>query len=308
MNFKRNSINLIMTDLLSLVTQSALFNLWLYYWWSAILSRFLILGRRRRGSSRMGVRALETTVPSEGEHFLYVREAVKQNRLVWIVYKNKQILDCNISTHEPDVEKFMNKFDTFDAPETKDDEKRRRLSAGFWTGALQRSSAKVQILQETSPRIKNRKNTRRNTTRYVKRNSMLLKRNFTTVRQNPIPGQSVVYFPWSTRGPTGVDAGTKPTLGMTTSGTMLVLTAAAEKTITAPTWSTVSQQTTTTGTTGYTQSPTARVRKGKLQNYVILFSNLRCNLSLSIWAAWLLRFQLLKRIISTLCSLMTHLK
>ena len=70
-----------------------------------------------------GVRALETTVPSEGEHFLFVREAVKHNRLVWIVYKNKQILDCNISAHEPDVEKFMNKFDTFDAPDTKEDEK-----------------------------------------------------------------------------------------------------------------------------------------------------------------------------------------
>ena len=98
--------------------------------------------------------------------------------------------------------------------------------------------------------------------------------------QNPIPGQSAVYFPWSTRVPTGVDAGTKPTLGMTTSGTMLVLTAAAENTIIAPTWSTVSQQTTTTGTTGYTQSPTARVRKGKRPNYVIPFSNLRCNLSL----------------------------
>ena len=59
------------------------------------------------------IRTLETTVPSEGEHFLFLREAVKNNRMIWIVYKNRQIVDCNISTYEPDIKKFMNKFDSF---------------------------------------------------------------------------------------------------------------------------------------------------------------------------------------------------
>ncbi len=57
-----------------------------------------------------GVIAMETTVPGEGENFLFVREALKHNRLVWLVYKNKQLIDCNVTTHHADLHKFKNKF------------------------------------------------------------------------------------------------------------------------------------------------------------------------------------------------------
>ena len=65
-----------------------------------------------------GVKAIETTEPSLGENFLFVKEAVKNNRLVWLVYKDKQhIIDCNISTNANDLDKFMLKFNSLKSSE-----------------------------------------------------------------------------------------------------------------------------------------------------------------------------------------------
>ena len=54
---------------------------------------------------------METTEPSQGENFLFVKEAMKNNRLVWLVYKDKDhMIDCNITTDAQNVDKFLQKF------------------------------------------------------------------------------------------------------------------------------------------------------------------------------------------------------
>ena len=54
---------------------------------------------------------METTEPSRGENFLFVKEAVENNRLIWLVYKDKyHIIDCNITSDTQYVDKFLQKF------------------------------------------------------------------------------------------------------------------------------------------------------------------------------------------------------
>lgn len=79
---------------------------------SAVQVRKTNLGEKEiRTHLKDGARFIETTEPSRGENFPYVREAVKNNRFVWIVYQdNHHIIDCNISTNAKDVDKFEQKF------------------------------------------------------------------------------------------------------------------------------------------------------------------------------------------------------
>ena len=72
------------------------------------------LGERETRIKTNRIKLIETTEPSQGENFLFVKEAVKRNRLVWLVYQDKHhIIDCNISTNVHDLVKFDKKFSSY---------------------------------------------------------------------------------------------------------------------------------------------------------------------------------------------------
>ena len=72
------------------------------------------LGERETRIRTNRIKLIETTEPSQGENFLFVKEAVKRNRLVWLVYQDKHhIIDCNISTNVHDLVKFDKKFSSY---------------------------------------------------------------------------------------------------------------------------------------------------------------------------------------------------